>query len=80
MVMVRLRPERFAHGTFHKLHHRTAGPFKVLKRLGPNAYHIELPPDIHFSPVFNVEDLHAYPGHYEEEAAPAHIIPYPCLC
>jgi ribosomal protein L21E len=43
LVMIRIQPERFAKGTYHKLHHRSAGPFKILKRLRSNAYHIEVP-------------------------------------
>jgi hypothetical protein len=67
LVLVRLRPERFPRGTFHKLHHRRASPFKVLKRLGSNAYHLELPATLAISPIFNVEDLTAYPGSVEDE-------------
>jgi hypothetical protein len=80
-VLVRLRPERFPQGTFHKLHHRRAGPFRVLKQLGPNAYHLALPDSLSISPVFNVEDLTAYPGTPEEplaitsESAPPAILP-----
>jgi hypothetical protein len=61
-VLVRLRPERFPRGTFYKLHHRRAGPFKILKWLGANAYHLALPDDLSISPIFNVKDLTAYPG------------------
>lgn len=68
-VLVRLWPERFPRGTFHKLHHRRAGPFQVIKRLGPNAYHLALPDSLSISPVFNVEDLTAYPGDPEETLA-----------
>jgi hypothetical protein len=65
-VLIRLRPERFPKGSFQKLHHRRAGPFKILQRLGPNAYHIELPIEFHLSPVFNVADLTAFSGNIEE--------------
>uniref|UniRef100_A0A2N9G4P9 Reverse transcriptase n=1 Tax=Fagus sylvatica TaxID=28930 RepID=A0A2N9G4P9_FAGSY len=44
-VMIRIRPERFPSGTVKKLQARSAGPFKVLKRIGSNAYVIELPSD-----------------------------------
>jgi hypothetical protein len=76
LVLVRLRPERFPRGAIHKLHHRRAGPFKILHRLGSNAYHLELPTDLSISPIFNVEDLTTYTGHSEEEqaaASPAHL-------
>jgi hypothetical protein len=63
LVLICLRAECFPRGTFHKLHHRRAGPsFKILKRLGSNAYQLELPPALSISLIFNVEDLTAYPG------------------
>jgi len=74
LVMIRIRPERFAKGTYHKLHHRSAGPFKILKRLGSNAYHIELPSPLQLSPIFNVEDLTKYVGHHD---GPSEPIPSP---
>lgn len=39
----------------------------ILKRLGTNAYPLELPEDWKISPIFNVEDLTAYLGHHEDE-------------
>lgn len=69
LVLIRLLPERFPKGTFHKLHHRRAVPFKVFKQLGSNAHHLELSPTLSISPIFNVEDLTAYLGP-EDGAAP----------
>lgn len=66
LVLIRLRPERFPKGVFQKLHHRRAGPFKILQKLGLNAYHLELPSNLQISPVFNIEDLTAYNGHMED--------------
>jgi hypothetical protein len=77
LVMVWIRLERFPHGTVHKLHHRSAGPCKILSRLGPNAFHIELPPTLHISPIFNVEDLTLYTGHYEDNTLPDPILSVP---
>ncbi|KAG2675534.1 hypothetical protein I3760_12G008100 [Carya illinoinensis] len=62
MVLVRFRLERFTPGSFTKLHACRAGPFKVTKKLGTNAYVIELPSDFGISPVFNIEDLTAFKG------------------
>ena len=58
--MIRLNPERFPPGTIKKLHARGAGPFKILKKIGPNAYVLELPPDMGISTTFNVSDLVEY--------------------
>ena len=58
--MIRIRPERFPSGTIKKLQARSAGPFKVLKRMGPNAYVIDLPYGYGISSSFNIEDLVAY--------------------
>lgn len=83
LVLIRLRPERFPRGTFHKLHHRRAGPFKVLKSLGYNAYHLKLQPTLSFSPIFNVEDLTSNPSPIEgtvsteSSIVPAAILPAP---
>ena len=59
-VMIRLKPERFPPGTVRKLHARGAGPFKVVKKVGPNAYVLELPPELGISSTFNVSDLVEY--------------------
>jgi hypothetical protein len=56
-VMIRIRPERFPSGTNRKLHARSTGSFKVLQRVGPNAYVLDLPHDFGISSTFNIEDL-----------------------
>ena len=58
--MIWIRPERFPSGTVRKLQARSAGPFKVLKRMGLNAYVIDLPYDYGISSSFNIENLVAY--------------------
>ncbi|KAL5756406.1 hypothetical protein ACOSQ2_021152 [Xanthoceras sorbifolium] len=65
--MVCLRPERFSPGSFTKLHARRISPFSVLKKLGSNAYVIDLPREYTFIPIFNVEDLIAFKGMNECE-------------
>ena len=60
--MIRIRPERFPSEIVKKLQARSAGSFKVLKRIGSNAYVIELPSDYSISSRFNIEDLVAHKG------------------
>ena len=58
--MVRIRPERYSPGTASKLHARSAGPFKVLRKVRGNAYVIEIPSTWGISSTFNVSDLVGY--------------------
>ncbi|XXG77014.1 hypothetical protein AAC387_Pa08g1252 [Persea americana] len=45
------------------LHQRNTGPYKILKKIGSNAYVLDLPSDAGDSSTFNVEDLTLYRGH-----------------
>jgi len=56
-VWAHLRKDRFPHLRSNKLKPRAAGPFKVLKRIGDNAYELELPSDWQVHSSFNVADL-----------------------
>lgn len=51
--------------------------------IGANAYHLDLHLDIPFCLIFNIENLSAYFGHFEEECAteppiciPTYVKPY----
>ena len=61
-VMVQIHPERYPPNTVKKLHARSAGQFKILKKINSNAYVVNLPPNFSISPSFNIEDLIAYKG------------------
>ena len=54
--MVRLRPEHYAPGTAAKLHTRSTSPFRVLSRIGENAYVVDIPHLWGISSTFNVAD------------------------
>ena len=72
MVMIRLRPECYAAEKAHKLHPRAAGPFRICRKINPNAYDIAIPSDWGISTSFNICDLVPYPG-------PLVIPTVPCL-
>jgi len=59
-IIIWIRPERFSSGANRKLHARSVEPFKVLQRVGSNAYVLDLPHDFGISSTFNIEDLVAY--------------------
>ncbi|BBH03402.1 hypothetical protein Prudu_014267 [Prunus dulcis] len=68
-VMVRVCPERFPKHSFKKLHARSMGPYRILRKLGANAYLVELPSDVHISPIFNISDLFPYRGTFTPPVA-----------
>jgi len=60
LVWLHLRKERFPTRRNSKLMARRDGPFKVLAKVGANAYKLELPGDMAVSATFNVGDLSPY--------------------
>ncbi|GKD48345.1 hypothetical protein Tco_1277321 [Tanacetum coccineum] len=60
MVWIHLCKGQFPPRKYAKLKPRANGPFKVLKRIGDNAYKIELSESYEVSDIFNVTDLSPY--------------------
>lgn len=75
LVWVHLRKERFPDKCKSKLSPRGDGPFKVLKRVGDNAYVLELPGEYGVSATFNVGDFTLYEG-LDEELEDSRWIPF----
>ncbi|KAH0716261.1 hypothetical protein KY284_009166 [Solanum tuberosum] len=57
LVWVHMRKERFPSKRKTKLDPRGSGPYKVLERIGDNAYQLDLPGEFQVSATFNVSDL-----------------------
>ena len=49
-------PKKFS----KKLYARAISPYFIIRKLGSNAYFLDLPNDMDISPVFNVEDFLPY--------------------
>lgn len=60
--MIRFHPERYPTRVLQKLHAMSSGPYKVLNKIEPNAYILDILTDLGISSTFNVEDLIPYHG------------------
>ena len=64
-VLVRIRPERIQKMFSKKLYARSIGPYSIIRKLGSNAYLIDLLNDTDISYIFNVDDLLPYRDTFE---------------
>jgi len=69
-VMARIQPERLPRNSLKKLHACAMGPYQIIRKLGPNAYVLDLPDSLEISPIFNVEDLILHRGSFEPSCLP----------
>ena len=67
LVMIHLRKERMPREKYTKLMMKKRGPFKILKKCGYNAYHIDLPTNLWIFPIFSVADIYAFKGPKDNE-------------
>jgi hypothetical protein len=58
-----------------KLGHSFIGPYKILKRVGPVSYELELPAEMRIHDVFQVSLLRPYRRRAGEKGAPPAIMP-----
>ena len=65
LLWIHLRKDRFPQGKHGKLKPRADDPFKIIEKIGRNAYKLELPAGYDISPTFNVKDLRP---HLEEDS------------
>lgn len=62
LVIAYLLKGRYPKDTYHKFKSKMIGPCKFIKKIGGNAYLVDLPDDLNISPIFNVADLYDYHG------------------
>ena len=60
LVMAYPKKERFPKGTYNNLKLKNIGPCKVSRKFSANVYEIELPSNLHISPIFNVSDWYPF--------------------
>lgn len=70
LVMVHFRTERYPPEVPQKLHVRSSGPYKVLNKIGPNAYVLDILTGLGISSSFNIEDLISYHDHSTPDFEP----------
>jgi len=69
-VMARIQPERLPKHSHQRLHARAMGSYQIVRKLGSNAYVLELPDNLGISPIFNVEHLTLHRGIFEPPNLP----------
>jgi hypothetical protein len=60
LVWVLITKDRRPNGQYSKLRKRKYGPCKILRKINPNAYEVELPAHMAISNTFNVQHLSTY--------------------
>lgn len=67
--MVYLHKESYLRGTYHKLKFKKIEPYKIDKKIGNNAYLVDVPKDLNISPIFipNLYDYHGFDGEEHEK-------------
>ena len=60
LVLAYLKRDRFPKGEYNKLKMKKIGPYIILKIFSANAYELEIPIGVGFSPIFNVAVLYPY--------------------
>ena len=63
-------PEHLPKHSRKKLHARAMGPYQIIKKLGSNAYVLDLPDNLGISPTFNVDDLTLHRRTFEPRSLP----------
>ena len=60
LVLVHLNKDRFMAWNFGRMKSMVDSPFNIIKKIGENAYNLELPDDYDIFPAFNIKDLRSY--------------------
>ena len=67
--MVYRHKERFLSNSYSKLSKRKIGPYKIIKKIGENAYVVDLPKYMGIDSTFNILDLYLYIGESVKEVS-----------
>ena len=70
-MMVCICPKHYPKHAVKKLHARSIGPFQIVRRLGSNAYLLDLPPNLFISLVLNVSELSLHHGTFSPPIIPS---------
>ena len=68
-----LTKDRLPIHEYNKLKSRKIGPVKVIERINPNAYRVDLPQHIRTANVFNIKHLSPFKGDTDTADSEANI-------
>ena len=72
-VIVCIRPKRIPKTCSKNLYAKAMGPYSIIRKMGYNAYLLDLPNDMDINLVFNVKDLLPYRGTFEPSTLPSSV-------
>ncbi|CAA7052803.1 unnamed protein product [Microthlaspi erraticum] len=74
MVWVYLTRDRLPAHEYNKLKSRKIGPVKILEVINPNAYRLDLPPNIKTANVFNMKYMSPFRGDNNTQDSEANLL------
>ena len=72
-VMAYIQPKRLPKNSLKKFHTRAMGSYRIIRKLGSNAYVLDLCDNLGISPISHVEDLTLHRGTLEPPCLPFRV-------